>query len=60
MQIEKKCDDVLKALDCCKQFVYVCDQCPYNGIAGDRDTLCVEQLHRDAMELIRELKRRSI
>ena len=51
-QIEKKCDDVLVGLECCKQFIYECDRCPYFSVTGERDNLCVENLHQDAIRVI--------
>ena len=56
-EVKELCDKVKNGLNCCKHFVYDCGNCRYNDVPGERDTICVEKMHSDALTLIETLEK---
>jgi hypothetical protein len=50
---ELKPEDVMRALECCHQPVYSCEDCPYFGTTKG-NVACSERLAKDALALLRE------
>lgn len=55
MMFEGKLDKVIAGLECCGT-IDVCLNCPYFNIGGSCDLDCINELAKDALELIRILK----
>jgi hypothetical protein len=47
---ELKPEDVMRALECCREDLHMCSVCPLN----EHNDFCQEDLHRSALALLRE------
>lgn len=55
--MELKRDEIIKALECCKNFrdFCMCDECPYSKVELAYGESCTNRMAQDALSLIKEL-----